>query len=109
MNKTFLYLFTFSTLITSVNCAQKNTAQTSASQAKNDFITGQVAEIQRGKDGFTAKIITSKHKVYFATISRANLTDPSQYRSVNTGESIQVKGDLWKMGKESHITVRQLK
>lgn len=74
------------------------------------YITGDVQEIQNGKDGYTAKIITSEKEIYFATISRVNLAENSaQYRPVKIGERISVKGDLRVQAGENHLTVRSLK
>ncbi len=76
----------------------------------NEFVTGEVQAVTPGKDGYTAKIISADSVLYFATISHANLKEKAnQYRTVNVGEKITVKGDTWKMGEEIHITVRELK
>lgn len=77
--------------------------------AVDSLITGAVKEIQQGKDGYTARIQTADNRVFFATISHANLTDPAQYKTVKTGDTITVKGDQWKMNEEEHITVRVIK
>jgi predicted small lipoprotein YifL len=74
-----------------------------------DFISGKVIEIQGGKDGYTAKINSPGNKEYFATISRANLTDPATYKTVNIGDTISVKGDTWQMKNETYITVQEMK
>lgn len=70
---------------------------------------GTVEEIQPGKDGYTAKIKTTDDEIYFVTISHANLTDPSQYKTVEKGSVIEVKGEKWTMGEDKQITVRELK
>lgn len=76
----------------------------------NGLVTGEVQAVTPGKDGYTAKIISADSLLYFATISHANLKEnAAQYRAVNVGEKITVKGDIWKMGEETHITVRELK
>lgn len=72
-------------------------------------VTGTVRDIQNGKDGYTATIVTSEQKTYKATISHSNLKDHSQYKTVKTGDVITVKGDQWQMEGENHITVRELK
>ena len=100
-------------LLESCNSATNNpetTTQQENETMKNELITGKVQEVQQGKDGYTAKIITADSLVYFATISHANLRDnAAQYRSVTIGETITVAGDIWKMEEETHITVRELK
>ena len=73
-------------------------------------ITGKVEQVTFGKDGYTAKLTTDSKEVYFATISHANLRENvSQYREVKAGDSIEIKGEVWKMGEETHVTVRELK
>ena len=76
----------------------------------NEYISGQVQQVQAGKDGYTAQLITADSVVYFVTISRANLKEnANDYRAVTIGETITIKGDVWKMGDETHVTVRELK
>jgi hypothetical protein len=73
-------------------------------------ITGKVEQVTFGKDGYTAKLTTASKEVYFATISHANLRENAgQYREVKAGDSIEIKGEVWKMGEETHVTVRELK
>jgi hypothetical protein len=74
-----------------------------------EFTTGKVQEIVLGKDGYTAKLATAENSIYLVTISRANLLEPTQYRQVSTGETIQVKGDIFKISGVNHMTVRVLK
>lgn len=74
-----------------------------------EFTTGKVQEIVMGKDGYTAKLATTENSIYLVTISRANLLEPTQYRQVSTGETIQVKGDIFKISGVNHMTVRVLK
>ncbi len=79
-------------------------------QMSDVYISGEVQEVRQGKDGYTAKILTKDHQIYFATISRANLKDKAaQYKTVVVGDVISVKGDIWKMGEETHVTVRDMK
>lgn len=81
---------------------------TCTEKKNNNVITGVVQEIQNGKDGYTAQIKTAANKIYFVTISIPNLKDHTQYRSVQVGETIAVEGDLFDVGSEKHIAVRQL-
>lgn len=73
------------------------------------FISGMVTEIQPGKDGYTAQLKTDIGTVYYVTISRANLADPQTYRSAAVGDTLTVKGDIWQMENQNHITVREIK
>ena len=75
---------------------------------KSELISGSVDEIQQGKDGYTAKITATNGRLYYATISHSNLKNPRQYKTVKVGDTIQVKGDTWKMENEIHIIVREL-
>ncbi|MBS0030958.1 hypothetical protein ACTJJ0_27680 [Chitinophaga sp. 22321] len=72
-------------------------------------VTGKVKAIVSGKDGYTAKIVSDDGKEYAATVSHANLKDPTQYRTVKEGDRVTVKGDSWMMGQEEQITVRELR
>lgn len=88
----------------------KETPVTPAANEKSvKEITGKVKEVVNGKDGYTAKVVSEDGKVYSATVSHANLKDPSQYKTVKTGDQVTVKGDSWMMGEEEQITVRELR
>ena len=83
-------------------------AQSDANEVKQTTVSGTVTETQPGKDGYTARILTTDGKEFYATISRANLTAPESYRSVNPGDSVTVSGDLWQMDGRDYITGREL-
>ena len=72
-------------------------------------ITGVVEAIQPGKDGYTAKVKTTRQETVFVTVSRVNLKDPKQYRSVKVGDTIQVIGEEWEMNGETHLKALELK
>jgi hypothetical protein len=42
------------------------------------------------------------------TISRSNLNNPKQYKTVAVGDIIKVSGESWKLDGQSQITVRQI-
>lgn len=71
-------------------------------------VVGTVKEINRGKDGYTAKIVDEAGKTYNATISIPNLKDPKQYRSVEVGQKISVKGESFASDADNYIVVREL-
>ena len=71
-------------------------------------VTGTVQEINKGKDGYTAKIADEAGKTYNATISIPNLKEPKQYRSVVVGEKISVKGESFASDADNYIVVREL-
>jgi hypothetical protein len=72
-------------------------------------ITGVVASIQLGKDGYTAKVHTTRRETVLVTVSRVNLKDPAQYRSVKVGDTLQVIGEAWEMNGETHLKALELK
>jgi len=71
-------------------------------------VAGTVKEINKGKDGYTAKIADETGKIFNATISIPNLKDPKQYRSVAVGDKISVKGETFASDAENYIVVREL-
>lgn len=71
-------------------------------------IEGVVTSTTHGKDGYTATIETKDEGNFQATISRANLKDPKQYRDFNSNEIVKLTGDFWKMGAENQLTVREI-
>ena len=83
----------------------------SSKEESKGYIKGKVESIQNGKDGYTAKIKTIEDDIYFVTISVPNLgrENAHQFRSVSIGETIEVKGEMWMMEDEKHITVRAIK
>jgi len=72
-------------------------------------VEGTVKEINRGKDGYTAKITDVTGQTYNATISIPNLKDPKQYRNVAVGDKITVTGETFKSDTDNYIVVRELK
>nr|WP_314897981.1 hypothetical protein [uncultured Flavobacterium sp.] len=91
-----------SILITIVFCA------ISCSSVKTATVSGKVSAIQKGKDGYTATIENTKGRIYFGTISIPNLSNPQLFKQAEIGDTIVVKGEVWKMGKEKQITVREI-
>lgn len=85
------------------------TEQTPVEAPAPGFVTGIVEEVTMGKDGYTAKIRSAQDSVYYVTISHANLTDHSQYKSAKAGDTLHVSGDRWEMEGKAQITVRELK
>lgn len=102
------FMIIFSMMVIFVHCTA-DINQSNINTA-DDYITGEVQEIQQGRDGYTAKISTDNHQVYYATISIPNLGENAhQFRKVEVDETISIKGDVWKMNEEMHVTVRELK
>ena len=72
-------------------------------------VTGEVTEINRGKDGYSATIKAADGKIYTGTISIPNMGDPKKYRNVNIGETITVTGTTFGPGDDTIIKVTDLK
>lgn len=72
-------------------------------------VQGRVAQITKGKDGYTALIREDSGREYYATISRVNLSESQQYREVKEGDRITVKGESFKLDEELHIKVKEIK
>lgn len=73
-------------------------------------VSGEVHSLKYGVDGYTAKIIRSDKEIFYATISIPNLGEQhSKYREFKPGEPITVVGELWLLGHELQITVRDIK
>lgn len=72
-------------------------------------VSGKVTEINKGKDGYTAKIYSTEGPLYSATISIPNLKDPKQYRTVKVGDMITVKGEHLEDGEGGLMKVTELK
>ncbi|PTS96300.1 hypothetical protein DBR27_16385 [Flavobacterium sp. HMWF030] len=71
-------------------------------------ISGKVESIELGKDGYTAKINTTKNEVYFATISIVNVGGPQNYKKLKEGDEVSLKGEIWKTDTEKHIKVKEI-
>jgi RecJ-like exonuclease len=69
--------------------------QNSSNEAKGKSVSvkGKVTQIVRGRDGYTAEIITGDGKTYSAVISTVNLAGAGQYREVKIGDAIDVEGE----------------
>nr|WP_315165490.1 hypothetical protein [uncultured Flavobacterium sp.] len=80
----------------------------SCSSGKTATVSGKVSAIQKGKDGYTATIENTKGRTYFGTISIPNMNNPQLFKQAEIGDTITVKGEVWKMGKEKQITVREI-
>jgi hypothetical protein len=87
----------------------KDTLAAVQEPVRDEFLAGLVKEIQTGKDGYTAKVVTTTNDTVFATISHANLKDHTSYKTVKVGDSLFFKGDTFHVGTEVHMAVRYLK
>lgn len=70
-------------------------------------LEGNVESVEFAKDGYTAKLKTSKNEIYLATISRVNL-GAANYKVVKVGENVALKGEIWKTDSEKHIKVTEI-
>ncbi len=71
-------------------------------------VTGEVFEINQGKDGYSAKLKNTDGQTYMATISIPNMADPKDYRAVKKGETITVTGEVIHLEKDIIIKVTKL-
>ncbi|WP_294819002.1 hypothetical protein [uncultured Flavobacterium sp.] len=96
--------------VDSVKPEKHEVADKSAQLAEGTDITveGTIAEINQGKDGYTAKIKMADGTVYFAIISIPNLKDPKQYKKHNVGDIIKVKGKTFTIEEDTLIKVDEL-
>ncbi len=95
--------------VTQTRTPHEDTIDKSAEPAaETRSVEGTVTEINRGKDGYTAKLETSDKQFYYVTISHSNLKDHTQYKEVKIGDKLNVTGDYWKLEAEQQITVRQI-
>jgi len=108
------YIISILTLILIVSCGQKKTETTPIvieNTPKNEvtlkMVSGEVKDITFGKDGYTAKVLSVTDDIYYVTISRANLKNPEQYKSLQIGEKLKVSGDFWVMDGAQQITARE--
>ena len=81
--------------------------QNSSNQANGKIfsVKGKVTDIERGRDGYTAKIKTDDDKTYSAVISSVTLG--AQYRDVKIGDVIEVEDKTHSGG--NRLTVSALK
>jgi hypothetical protein len=80
----------------------------SCSSVKTATVSGKVSAIQKGKDGYTVTIENAKGNFFHGTISIPNMSYPQLFKQAEIGDTITVKGEVWKMGKEKQITVREI-
>ncbi|MBX7174481.1 MAG: hypothetical protein K1X72_26140 [Pyrinomonadaceae bacterium] len=79
--------------LSSCSLSPQNSTNSINNPSKGKIISlkGEVVEIYRGKDGYTAKIKTDDDKVHSATISSIELG--SRYKETKVGETIDVEGE----------------
>jgi RecJ-like exonuclease len=102
MKKILIVIFAAVFVLNSCNSNQQNSSN-QAVKGKTVSVKGKVAEIERGKDGYTAKIKTGD-KTYSAVISSVNL-GTSQYKEVKIGDEIEVEGEIHSGGNALTVTV----
>jgi hypothetical protein len=71
-------------------------------------ITGEVFEINQGKDGYSAKLKNAEGVTYVATISIPNMANPKDYRAVKKGETITVTGEVFPIEEDIIVKVTKL-
>lgn len=71
-------------------------------------VTGEVFEINQGKDGYSAKLKNAEGQTYVATISIPNMADPKDYHAVKKGETVTVTGEVFPVEEDIMIKVTKL-
>lgn len=103
----FVAVFVLSSCISNSQNASNEVKNFNESvKSKIVSVKGKVTEILRGKDGYTAKIVTDNGKTYSAVISSVNMSGSGQYREVKVGDVIEVEGDV--LGDGTSIVVTSL-
>jgi RecJ-like exonuclease len=85
--------------------ANRQNSSNQVMKGKIVSVKGNVTEIERGKDGYTAKIKTGDGKTYSAVVSSVNLSGTGQYREVKIGDAIEVEGEATGDGSTLTVTV----
>lgn len=75
---------------------------------KSVTITGKVESVETMRDGYTAKIVTTKNKIYYATVRQSNLEAADEYRVLTKGESIKLKGEGGTSAGKNTLAVRKI-
>ncbi|HEY0046224.1 MAG TPA: hypothetical protein VGB44_05895 [Flavobacterium sp.] len=87
---------------------QEDTIQSVEPEAVTRTVSGLVSEVNQGKDGYTAKIISPTNEVVAVTVSRINLKDPKTYKDAKAGDILSVTGEQWSLEGVTQITARQI-
>ncbi|HEX9960882.1 MAG TPA: hypothetical protein VGB00_08115 [Pyrinomonadaceae bacterium] len=88
-----ILIIIFAVVFVSSGCgANQQNSSNQVRKGKIVSVKGSVTQIERGKDGYTAKIKTDDNKTYSAVVSSVNLGS-SRYREVKVGDSIDVEGE----------------
>ena len=72
------------------------------------MISGVVQGIENGTDGYEATIVDNSRNEFKAVISIPNMGPNQAFKTYEVGDDATVKGELWQLGNECRITVRQI-
>ncbi|MBE8715242.1 hypothetical protein [Sphingobacterium hungaricum] len=88
----------------------KKTSDAVDSKDSIQTVTGRITNIENGKDGYMATLVTSEGKTYIATISIVNMQKfNGTFKRHEVGETITVVGEGFQNdAKENYILVHQL-
>ena len=90
-------------------CLQKKNQKSYQQNGMNSItILGKPQEIENKKDGLLIKIKTKHNKIYHAGISISNLDKNEEFKVIELGKNIALKGDFWKLGNKNRLTVRKI-
>ena len=69
-------------------------------------VTGTAEQIERGKDGYTAIVVSNDNKRYHAVISRVNMQE--DYKEIKIGDKATFMGDTTHVGTDVYMKVRKI-
>ena len=72
----------------------------------NYSVDGAIQRIEKGKDGYTAIILTKSGDSVSATISRVNMG--FRYKELEVGDKVKIYGDSMRHGNEISITATKI-
>ena len=87
---------------------QEDTIPSAEPKAVTRTVSGLVREVNHGKDGYTAKILSPANEVVAVTVSRINLEDPETYKDAKAGDILSVTGEQWSLEGVTQITARKI-
>lgn len=73
---------------------------------KQQSMRGKVLKVIHGTDGYTAVVRVTDGNTCHMTASIPNCGKQGVFKSVEVGDSIYVRGEVWMLGIQRHMTVR---
>lgn len=101
INKLLFIIASSSFIIALTSSCAARKRPTGPSQELNEgaliTIKGLVKEVENGKDGYTAKVLSQADVLYSVTVSKINLERKNAvYKRFEVGDKVTISGDWWK-------------